>query len=183
MRAHACWRSRTILPLWGVAALSLGTLGTAGIGLVRAEAPSSPDQAQALTSPVELDRIVSRVHGRIITQSDVRQARAARLVDDVSSDAATKRALENRWLILAEITRAAPLPPPTDAELAARRAEWSAASGDPASLSDAEIQAWLRDDLRIRAYLQRQFGMLAPGERDRARDEWIARLRQRASLD
>jgi hypothetical protein len=132
---------------------------------------------------VELDRIVSRVHGRIITQSDIRQARDARLVDDVSSDAAARRALENRWLILAEISRAAPLPAPTDADLAAHRSEWQASAGGRTSMPEAEIQTWMRDDLRIRAYLDRQFGMLPPGERDRARAEWVARLRQRASLD
>jgi hypothetical protein len=133
---------------------------------------------------VELDRIVSRVAGRIITLSDVRQARELRLVEDTSSDAATTRALENRWLILAEIGRAAPLPPASDAEMAARRAEWQAAAGDrAAAMPDADLQAWLRDDLRIRAYLNRQFGMLPEGERGRARGEWIGRLRQRAELD
>jgi hypothetical protein len=133
---------------------------------------------------VELDRIVSRVAGRIITLSDVRQARELHLVEDTSSDAATTRALENRWLILGEIGRAAPLPPASDAEMAARRAEWQAAAGDrAAAMPDADLQAWLRDDLRIRAYLNRQFGMLPEGERGRARGEWIGRLRQRAELD
>ena len=171
MRTDASWRSR-VVPRH---------MSWAFVGLLAIAAPALEVQAQSANSPVELDRIVSRVHGRIITQSDVRQARAARLVDDVSSDAAAKRALENRWLILSEITRAAPLPPPSDGELAARRSEWQAASGAP--MPDAEIQTWLRDDLRIRAYLARQFGMLPAGERDRARDEWIARLRQRAALD
>jgi hypothetical protein len=140
--------------------------------------------ADAVRAQVELDRIVSRVAGRIITLSDVRQARESRLVEDTSTDAATIRALENRWLILGEIGRGAPLPPASDAELAARRAEWQAAAGGRATgMSDADIQAWLRDDLRIRAYLNRQFGMLPEGERGRARAEWIGRLRQRAELD
>jgi hypothetical protein len=138
-----------------------------------------PEPAQ-----VELDRIVSRVAGRIITLSDVRQARELRLVEDTSSDAAAVRALENRWLILGEIGRAAPLPPASEAEMAARRAEWQAAAGGrAAAMSDVDVQAWLRDDLRIRAYLDRQFGMLPEGERGRARAEWIGRLRQRAELD
>src|SRR5690606_16574793 len=55
----------------------------------------------AAAGQIELDRIVSRVGGRIITQSDVRQARALRLVDDVSSDELTRRGLETRFLILA----------------------------------------------------------------------------------
>jgi hypothetical protein len=116
----------------------------------------------------------------------VRQARALRLVDDTSSDAAARRELENRWLVLAEIARAAPLPPATDADLAARRAEWQAGLGGragSAAMSDAEVQGWLRDDLRIRAYLSRQFGMLPEADRGRARSEWLNRLRQRAELD
>ena len=50
-------------------------------------------------------------------------------------------------------------------------------------MSDADIQTWLRDDLRIRAYLKRQFGMLPDGDRDRATDDWLNRLRQRADLN
>ncbi len=82
-----------------------------------------------LMAQVELDRIVSRVAGHIITQSDVRQARLLKLVDDVSSDAAVQHALEDRFLILDEMERAAPLPPATDAALAARHAQWAASLG------------------------------------------------------
>jgi hypothetical protein len=165
----------------------LGFIGTVMLaGLVCGGVVGSAHlRAQSQSGGVELDRIVSRVQGRIITQSDIRQARAAGLVDDTSSDAATRRALENRWLMLAEIARAAPLPPPTDAELGARRAEWQAARSGAGvtAMSDAEVQLWLRDDLRIRAYLARQFGRLPEAERAKARDEWIGRLRQRAELD
>ena len=59
-------------------------------------APAGPPQA-------ELDHIVGRVNDRIITQSDVREARALRLVDDPSSDDAARVCLENRLLILGEI--------------------------------------------------------------------------------
>jgi hypothetical protein len=140
---------------------------------------------------VEVDRIVAHVSGRIITQSDVRQARTLKLVDDVSSDAACQRGLEDRWLILADMARGAPIAPPSDAEIATRRVEWSAGlsrEGDLASalarngMSEAEIVSWLRDDLRIRAYVKRQFGMLAEGDRAKAASDWIARLRQRAGL-
>lgn len=150
-------------------------LGTLTPALVRAQ--------------VEVDRIVSRVDGRVITLSDIRQARALRLVDDTSSDDAARRALENRSLILNELSRAAPLAPSSDADVNARRGEWLAAlGGDPAALlqqsgmSQADLDAWIRDDVRIRAYLHRQFGMLNDGERSRATADWIARLRQRADL-
>lgn len=138
---------------------------------------------------VEIDRIVSRVGGRAITASDIGRARGLKLVDDTSSDEAVRRGIENRWLILNELARAAPLAPASDADLAARRAEWHAALGeDPAGrlrqagMSEADLGTWLRDDLRIRAYLDRQFGRLAEGERQRATTEWVGRLRQRADL-
>jgi hypothetical protein len=148
---------------------------------------AAPDRSRQ----VEVDRIVAHVSGRIITQSDVRQARTLRLVDDVSSDAACQRELEDRWLILGDMARGAPIAPPSDAEIATRRVEWSAGvsrDGNVAGalarngMSEAEIVLWLRDDLRIRAYIKRQFGMLAEGDRAKATSDWIARLRQRAGL-
>jgi hypothetical protein len=140
---------------------------------------------------VEMDRIVSRVDGRILTQSDVDQARRLKLVDDASSDLAVRRALENRFLILGELSRSGSGRPPTDAEIAARRAEWAATLGGAAAASsalshdgmnDADLTGWMRDDVRIRAYLQRQFGMLTEGDRARAQGDWIGRLRLRANL-
>ena len=138
----------------------------------------------ARAGQIELDRILSRAGGRIVTQSDVRQARALKLVDDTSSDDAVKRALEDRWLILNEIGRSAPIAPASEAELAARRGEWEAGgAAGTGSMSEADLQNWLRDDLRIRAFLRRQFGGLPEGERARAQQEWLARLRSRAELD
>jgi hypothetical protein len=145
----------------------------------------------ALRTQIELDRIVSRVEGRIVTQSDVRQARVLKLVEDTSSDAATLRALETRLLVLHELNRAAPLPPPGASEVDARRGEWAATVGgegqvsgllQQAGLSPASLDSWLRDDLRIRAYLHRQFGMLGDTDRAQGMAEWLARLRQRADL-
>jgi hypothetical protein len=146
-----------------------------------------PASAGAAARPagtqIELDRILSRVGGRIVTQSDVRQARDLRLVEDTSSDEAVRRALEDRWLILNEIGRA-PVASPSDEDVAARRNLWEARGGRPdGGMDDTAVQAWLRDDLRISAFLDRQFGSLPEAERGRARDEWLARLRARADLD
>jgi hypothetical protein len=147
--------------------------------------------AVAALAQTELDRIVARVNNRIITQSDVRQARALRLVNDIGSDDAARRALEDRLLMLAEVARSAPLAPITDEELAARRAAWEASLGSggaAASRLTAEgmtakaLEAWLRDDLRIRAHLNRQFGGIPEPDRQRVIGEWTARLRQRAGL-
>ncbi len=147
--------------------------------------------ASPVDAQVEVDRIVSRVSGRIITQSDIRQAGELKLVDDVSSEAAIRRALETRLLILHELDRAAALPPVGPDDLAVRRRAWQEAIGGEAlaadrlrqsGMAESDLGSWLRDDLRIRAYLRRQFGMLGDGERDRAVADWTSRLRQRADL-
>ncbi len=145
----------------------------------------------AVCAQVELDRIVSRVNGRIITTSDIRQARLLKLVDQSQSEESTRRALEDRLLILAELNRAAPLAPIPDPEVAARRTEWQSSLGADAdvaallrqgAMSEGDLGAWCRDDLKIRAYLKRQFGMLSEAERAKAESDWVARLRQRADL-
>jgi hypothetical protein len=139
----------------------------------------------------ELDRIVARVNNRIITQSDVRQARMLQLVDDTSSDEATRRALENRILILGDLSRSSSLPPTSGEDVRARHEQWEARVGGrgrgtqlllETGMTEKGLEAWLRDDLRIRAYLQRQFSALPEGDRSRAADDWLARLRQRAGL-
>jgi hypothetical protein len=140
---------------------------------------------------VELDRIVARVGGRVVTQSDVRQAMLLRLLDDVSSEAAAQRGLEDRWLILEEVRRGAPLPPTGEGDFARHRAAWEQKVGGAsaatdllakASMSHAALEGWLRDDLRIEAYLARQFAGLPESDRSRASREWVDRLRQRARL-
>ena len=157
-----------------------------GVGLLVWLATPSLAHAQA-----ELDRIVTRVNNRIITQSDVRQARMLQLVDDTSSDESTRRALENRILILNDLSRSSGLPPTTVDELAARHQQWEARVGgrgrgaellDKAGMTEKGLDAWLSDDLRIHAYLQRQFGTLPEADRSRAAGDRIARLRQRAGL-
>jgi hypothetical protein len=159
---------------------------TAGFSMAT---PSGLAAMPVLGAQIQLDHIVSRVNGHAITESDVHQARALKLVEDVSSDAATQRAVEDRWLIIGEMNRAAPIAPPTDADVAARRSSWAAAiGGDIGALlskhgmSENDLQTWFREDLRIRAYLKRQFGMLPEADRVRATDDWLMRLRQRAEL-
>jgi hypothetical protein len=147
--------------------------------------------AAARPPQMELDRIVSRVHDRIVTQSDVRQARLLTLVEAATSDEAAQHAIETRLLILHELERAAPLSPPEASALETRRREWFDVVGGPARAADllrsramtqADVDGWLRDDLRISAYLNRQFGMLVEADRSRAMNEWLTRLRQRADL-
>jgi hypothetical protein len=146
---------------------------------------------QALLAQAELDRIVARVNNRIITRSDIRQARMLQLVDDTSSDDATRRALENRILILNDLSRSGALPATTGDDLTARHKQWESRVGGQgrgakllteAGMSEKGLDAWLSDDLRIQAHLQRQFGAIPESERARAASEWIDRLRQRAGL-
>jgi hypothetical protein len=140
---------------------------------------------------VELDRVVVRVGTRVITHSDLRQAMLLKLCDDVSAEAVVQRCLEDRWLILGEIERSAPLPPASESDLASRRAVWERRVGGAAAvpgllskagMGESALQAWLRDDLRIQSYLDRQFEAVPPADRARATSEWINRLRQRARL-
>ena len=113
-----------------------------------------------------IDRVVVRINDDIITQSDVSQARLLHLAPpEAVSDNAIVEALVNRRLMLAEIARG-PATEPTTAELAARRQEWQATLGPQANvqellrrtgMTDALLDGWLRDDVRIQAYLERRF--------------------------
>lgn len=153
------------------------------LGVVLGVLPA-PLGAQAV-----LDRIVARVNGRIITQSDVARARLLKLVDDPSSDESARTGLEDRMLILDEVARLSTLAA-SEQDLAARRTEWEASLGPPgaASLlaqsgtSEGELRSWLRDDVRIRMYVDRQFGQMPQADRAQAIAQWIGRLRQRAGL-
>lgn len=138
--------------------------------------------------PVIIDRIVSVVGGSIIRLSDVRQARMLKLLPAAGdSDAAIQRALENRYLELAEVARFPPAEP-TAADVAARRRRWETSVGASdvadllarAGMSSATLDGWLRDDIRIERYLDRRFASVP--NRQRAIDAWIASLRRRAGL-
>jgi hypothetical protein len=146
--------------------------------------------ASAAGAQTEIDRLLVRVYGAVITQSDVRQARALKLVADTSSDQAALRGLENRILVLRELTLMPGAPQATDEAVAERRREWQQSLGgaDLAALlsrhgmNEATLTAWMRDDARADAYLARQFGNPADPNRERALTGWLDRLRQRAGL-
>jgi len=113
-----------------------------------------------------IDRVIVRVNDDIITQSDVTQARLLRLTPaEAVADNSILDALINRRLMLAEIARF-PASEPAAAELAARRQEWQATLGPQANvaellrragMTEALLEGWLRDDVRIQAYLERRF--------------------------
>lgn len=140
---------------------------------------------------IELDRIVARVGTKIVTLSDVRQSRKLLLVADTASDEEAARCLVDRLLLLGEVARAQPLRRLSDADLAAKRQAWEGRHGGadklPALLSEAgmaesALDPWFRDDLRIEAYLDRQYAGLSDADRIKAREDLLSRLRQRAGL-
>jgi hypothetical protein len=110
-----------------------------------------------------VERTVAVVGGAAITLSDVRTALALELVDGDEREGAAR--LVERWLILHEVSRFAP-PEPAPAEIDARVAAVRARAGSPAALDAilarggftvGRLAAWVRDDLRIAAYLDQRF--------------------------
>jgi hypothetical protein len=138
-----------------------------------------------------IDRVLSRVNGQIVTLSDLRQCRSLKLLAvDGDSDEAYQRALENRLLILREISRGAAGEADQQA-IASRRREWEGllGSGPPvqdrlaqAGMSADALDAWLANDVRIKVYLDQRFSSTPAADRPQVVNHWIDMLRQRAGL-
>ena len=139
---------------------SLCTL-VAAVGIV-ASAPPAFAQSGEL-----IERTLAVVGGQVITLTDVRTAIALGLVDngaDRSIDAAATRLID-RLLVLREVQRYLP-PEPEEAQIDAAldriRGRFSSAAEFAAALelggfNDVRLRAWLRDDVRIAAYLGQRF--------------------------
>jgi hypothetical protein len=149
---------------------------------------ASPAPAQTV-----LDKVLSNVNGDVVTQLDVRQARMLKLrlvTAPAEMDADVLRGLENRRLVLAEVNHVT-LAPPNAADIAARRRNWQSSLGasgdlgpvlDRAGLSEDGLNAWLRDDVRIEAYLGQRFGGVPEVDRPSEIARWLATLREHAGL-
>ncbi|MGH9311285.1 MAG: hypothetical protein ACRD1U_18050 [Vicinamibacterales bacterium] len=118
-----------------------------------------------------IDRILAVVNGQIITLSDARAALRLGLVPpDVSKDPidAVMQRLIDRRLMLVEVDRYAPpepAEPEIDSAVAAIRDRYSGAAGFDEALkqtvvSREELRRYVRDSLRIDAYLQQRFTSL-----------------------
>jgi hypothetical protein len=140
---------------------------------------------------IEIDRTLQHVYGTAIMSSDIRQVRLLRLLPEADdTDDRILFALENRLLIVRELTRQ-PSAQPSAAAIAARRQAW-AASWPPgtdlpalmmrAGMTDQALDGWFRDDLRIAAYLDLRFGTEPNEARAKQVDGWLADLRRRANL-
>jgi hypothetical protein len=132
----------------------------------------------AVVSEAEIiDRVLAGVGGVVITQSDVIAASELGLLtaDPVTDPAGTmiSRLIE-RQLILVEVDRYAP-PEPTveavDRELSVVRARFPSESAYKAALArsgvdEKRVRQTLRDELRIRAYLEQRFTVPPPNDEE-----------------
>jgi len=140
-----------------------------------------------------IDRVLAVAGGQVIMLSDVMAALDLGLVSD---DGATDRVgaalakLINRGLELIEATRYAPPEPNDDAverELAGVRGRFPSAAAFDAvlqrsGLTDAQLRATLRENLRIRAYIAQRFAGSEDARRQMLIDEWVTGLRQRGDV-
>jgi hypothetical protein len=122
-----------------------------------------------------LDRILAVVDGVPITQSDVAAAIRLGLVPGFATPNPVSAVLDRlieRHLMLAEVERYAP-PEPSEAEVDRRLAEVRGRAGahleevlQQTGLSGDQLRRYVRDDIRIEAYLQQRFGAIVPSEQD-----------------
>ncbi len=168
--------------------------------LYRAAVPLGVAALLGSATPVSaevIDRVLAVVQGEIITQSDVTAARTLGLVavpqapDQV---AAAMERLIDRALMLLEVERYSP-PEPSDAAIGARLAQVRARFASDAEVDRAlaasgltrdQLRRLVRDDLRIKAYLDGRFGAAADSmDVERGNPlvaEWMAGLRRRAQV-
>lgn len=143
---------------------------------VAAAAVAGAAGASAQPEEVLIDRTLAIVAGQIITLADVRTLAALGLVEhgEANLAAAVERLIE-RALIVREVERYAPGEPP-EAEVEARLVELQARVASPDDLARvlaaggftrARLREWVRDDLRIAAYLDQRFAAVGvPGDQE-----------------
>jgi hypothetical protein len=131
--------------------------------------------AIAIARAEVIDRILAVVDGALITQSDAAAAIRLRLVAGPADPlAAVVDRLIERRLLLREVDRYAP-PDPQEAEVDRAVIEIRDRTGTPAQFeaillqtgfSLDQLRRYVRDDLRIEAYLQQRFGTVQPTEEE-----------------
>ena len=140
-----------------------------------------------------VDRVLAVVGPTVITASDVHMAltlgrvRAGAAPDPVSAAADQ---LVDRTLILAEVDRFAPPEPSPDAiDEAYAAVVVRHGGGLPFSamltrlgLDEAQVRALLREDLRMRAYLDQRFAADTAEAQQLLIERWVATLRSRTPV-
>ena len=151
-----------------------------------AAVPSAPAFGQEAGELV--DRTLVIVGGSPITLSDVRTAIGLGLVRGGDVATATEQLVE-RALMLREVERYAPPEPEralVDARLSEVRARLDAAQYQAVLASggftEARLRGWLRDDVRIAAYLDQRFAADGPERREGLVSDWILDLRRRTPV-
>jgi hypothetical protein len=140
-----------------------------------------------------IDRVLAVVAGDLIMQSDLRAARELGLVattDATDPDRAVLSQLIDRALILDEVERYAPPEPAPDAIDRAYRAVRARFASDEVfsialgrvGFDEKQLRAILRQNLRIRAYLDQRFGGETPERGEAIVAAWVAGLRSRAPI-
>jgi len=139
-----------------------------------------------------IERVLAVVAGQIIMLSDVTAARDLRLETSEGAPDPIRAVLSkliDRELILAEVERYAPSEPTGDAvenELATVRARFAAGQELDAvlarsGLDENQLRDVLRQNLRIRAYMDQRFAA-AGDRRQEMVEQWVAGLRRRADV-
>jgi hypothetical protein len=150
----------------------------------------------ALALPVRADdvieRVVAIVAGDIILLSDLRVAKELGLVpvpETGDTDRAVLSALIDRALMLDEVRRYAPPEPSAgDVDLALEQIRERltpvalAAALTRAGFTERQLREMLRQNLRIRAYIDQRFGSDTPERARAASDEWLTGLRRRGAI-
>jgi hypothetical protein len=142
----------------------------------------------AVQQPEIIDRTLAIVSGRTVTLSDARTALALGLVEGSTVDVALIQRLVDRELMLREADRYQPPEPSPELLQTALTAATRRAGGEDAlsrvlaagGFSLDRLRSWVRDDLRVAAYLQQRF----PAD-DRRPDQiadWVSDLRRRAQI-
>ena len=133
-----------------------------------------------------VERTLAIVGGRAVTLADVTAAMVLNLIPGSPNlDVAIERLVE-RALVLREVERYAPAEPTAraiDDKLTEVRSHSSdaevAAALAAGGFTEARLRDWIRDDLRIAAYLDQRFAAAA----DLAVEQALPELRQRLSAE
>ena len=139
-----------------------------------------------------IDRVLAVVNGDLITLSDVTAARDLGLVAPGNAADPVRAVLSqliDRALELDEVDRYAPPEPSAetvDVEAQAVRARFPSQAAFEAALArsgldTAHLREILRENLRVRAYLDQRF-VAADHRRQQLVDDWLAGLRRRAEI-
>jgi hypothetical protein len=129
-----------------------------------------------------LDRVVARVAGVAITQTDVEAAIGLGVIRPEGPDrlADGTRQLIDRRLLLTEVARFPPAEPPDTAvdQLAMEMKAYAGAAFEAlrkkTGIDDQRIREMARDTLRIQAYVDQRFGTTAQVSPQEARDYYDA---------